>query len=187
MTNSWSLCVYCGSSKGDDPKFHQAAVDLGAAAAKRGVRIVYGGGGVGLMGAVASSARDTGGNVYGVIPEFLLAKEGLLDDVEHKIVDTMHERKMLMFEESEAFAVLPGGIGTLEELIETLSWARLELHQKPIVLINLDGFWSPLMELMDHIVARGFAPAWFKDQLIVVDSVDQVLGAAEAAFASEPA
>ena len=152
-----SLCVYCGSRPGDDPVFEKTARFIGQEAARRDIRIVYGGGKLGLMGQTAGAARDAGGDVYGVIPEFLVELEGVLEGVEHKVVKTMHERKMLMFEQSDAILTLPGGIGTLEEVIETLSWARLSLHRKPIIVLNINDFWSPLKTLFTHIVDRGFA------------------------------
>lgn len=187
MKNLKSLCVYCGSAPGDAPVYLDVATRIGRAAAARKVRIVYGGGTMGLMGATAQTARDAGGKVFGVIPEFLMAKEGLLDNIDHKIVETMHERKMIMFEEADAFAVLPGGIGTLEEAIETLSWARLELHRKPIVLVNTNGFWSPLIELLDHITQRKFAPPWFRDCLSLVDEPEDAFDVAERALAAKVA
>lgn len=152
-----SLCVYCGSRPGDDPLFEKTAQFIGREAAKRGIRIVYGGGKLGLMGATAGAARDAGGDVFGVIPDFLVELEGILEGVDHKVVKTMHERKMLMLEECDAILTLPGGIGTLEEVIEVLSWTRLSLHNKPIIVLNLNDFWSPLKELFEHIVGRGFA------------------------------
>jgi len=169
-----SLCVYCGSRSGDDPKFADAARRVGAEAAKRGWRIVYGGGKLGLMGVTAGAARDAGGAVFGVIPDFLVELEGVLEGVDHTIVKTMHERKMMMFEESDAILTLPGGIGTLEELIETLSWARLALHGKPIIVLNLDGFWTPLQSLFEHIVEREFAAPELLSDVLFVDQVDDV-------------
>lgn len=174
-----SLCVYCGSRPGNDPVFEQAAIAIGKEAAQRGCRIVYGGGKLGLMGATAGAARDAGGRVFGVIPDFLVELEGILDGVDHKIVKTMHERKMLMFEESDAILTLPGGIGTLEELIEVLSWARLSLHRKPILVLNLEGFWSPLKELLEHVVASGFADKALLSDIIFVDRIEDVFPAAE--------
>jgi hypothetical protein len=163
-----SLCVYCGSRSGRDPDFAAAAKSIGQEAAKRGIRVVYGGGKMGLMGITAGAARDSGGKVFGVIPDFLVELEGILENVDHKVVKTMHERKMLMFEESDAIVALPGGIGTLEELIETLSWARLALHHKPIIVFNQKGFWTPLRELFQHLVAQGFAaPELLKDVTFV--------------------
>lgn len=174
-----SLCVYCGSRPGSDPVFEKTAIAVGKEAAKRSCRIVYGGGKMGLMGATAGAARDAGGRVFGVIPDFLVEIEGVLEDVDHKIVSTMHERKMLMFEESDAILTLPGGIGTLEELIEVLSWARLELHRKPIIVLNVEGFWSPLQDLFNHIVETGFAAKELLSDVVFVDSVEDVFAVFE--------
>jgi len=174
-----SLCVYCGSRSGKNPAFQEAAIAIGKEAARLGCRIVYGGGKLGLMGAAAGAARDAGGKVFGVIPDFLVELEGILEGVDHKIVETMHERKMMMFEESDAILTLPGGIGTLEELIEVLSWARLSLHKKPVILLNLDDFWSPLKHLFEHIVEEGFADPRLLGDMIFVDKVEEVFPAAE--------
>ncbi len=174
-----SLCVYCGSRPGNDPAFKEAAIQTGQEAARRGCRIVYGGGKLGLMGATAGAARDSGGKVFGVIPDFLVELEGVLEGVDHKIVDNMHERKMLMYEESDAFLTLPGGIGTLEELVEVLSWARLGLHKKPIIVLDINGFWSPLRELINHFVEKELADKLLIDDLIFVDSVEAVFETAE--------
>ncbi|MEX0645908.1 MAG: TIGR00730 family Rossman fold protein [Parvularculaceae bacterium] len=169
-----SLCVYCGSRSGRDPEFAKAAQFIGKEAAKRGYRIVYGGGKMGLMGAAAGAARASGGKVFGVIPDFLVEVEGILENVDHKIVKTMHERKMLMFEESDAICALPGGIGTLEELVETLSWARLALHHKPIIVLNLKNFWEPLKKVFEHIVESGFAPPELLNEVTFVDSPEEI-------------
>jgi uncharacterized protein (TIGR00730 family) len=179
MSKVKSLCVYCGSRKGDDPRFAQAAKTLGRSLVEQKTRLVYGGGKLGLMGVVAGTVRDLGGEVYGVIPQFLTEVEGVLDGVDHTVVETMHERKMLMFEESDAFCTLPGGIGTLEELIELLSWARLELHRKPLVICNVDNFWSPLIELLDHVIDKGFADPRLRQDIVVVDRPEDVLAAAQ--------
>ena len=169
-----SLCVYCGSRLGDDPRFAEAAKQVGEIAAARNCRIVYGGGKLGLMGATAGAARDAGGDVFGIIPDFLVELEGVLEGVDHKVVDSMHERKMLMFEESDAILTLPGGIGTLEEIIEVLSWARLSLHKKPIVVLNLNEFWAPLKTLFHHIVEVGFADKALLNEVIFVDTVEEI-------------
>jgi hypothetical protein len=169
-----SLCVYCGSRAGSDPAFLRAAIHIGREAARRDWRIVYGGGKLGLMGATAGAARDAGGKVFGVIPDFLVDMEGVLDGVEHVIVKTMHERKMMMFEESDAILTLPGGIGTLEELIETVSWARLALHRKPILVLNVNGFWTPLKTLIDHVVEKGLAARELASDMTFVDRVEDV-------------
>lgn len=179
MSKVKSLCVYCGSRVGDDPKFAAAARTLGESLTKNDTRLVYGGGKLGLMGEVASAVRDSGGKVYGIIPDFLVEMEGILDGVDHKIVENMHERKKLMFDESDAICTMPGGIGTLEEIIELLSWARLELHRKPLVILNIDGFWSPLLQLLDHVVDRGFASEELRHDLCVVERPEDVLPAVE--------
>lgn len=155
-----SVCLFCGSSAGRDGAYIQSAVDFGATLAAEGVKLVYGGGGVGLMGAAARAAHDAGGRVLGVMPEFLRGREAIYDDVETVIVRNMHERKRIMFDQSDAFAVFPGGIGTLEEAVELISWRRLHLHAKPIVFLNLNGFWDPFFALIDHTVHEQVSPAW---------------------------
>ena len=155
-----SVCLFCGSSGGLDPAYLQAAADFGRALAAEDVRLVYGGGGVGLMGAAAKAAHDSGGKVLGVMPEFLRGREMLYDDVETVVVPNMHERKRIMFDQSDAFAVFPGGIGTLEEAVELISWRRLHLHRKPIVFLNVKGFWDPFFALIDHTVVQNVSPAW---------------------------
>ena len=170
-----SLGLFCGSSNGADPAFAEAAAALGSILAARGVRLVYGGGAVGLMGACARAVTADGGRVLGVIPEFLRLPEVAYEDGELVVVASMHERKATMFAEADAFAVLPGGIGTLEEAIELLSWARLELHAKPIVFLNTRGFWAPLMDLFEHTVRQGFTPPGFAHAWAAVDQVEDVL------------
>jgi uncharacterized protein (TIGR00730 family) len=169
-----SLCVYCGSRAGNDPDFLKAAQYIGREAASRDWRVVYGGGKLGLMGATAGAARDAGGKVFGIIPDFLVDLEGVLEGVDHIVVKTMHERKIRMFDESDAILTLPGGIGTLEELIETLSWARLALHRKPIIVLNLNGFWEPLKSLLHHIVVEGLAAPELLGDLVFVDRAEDV-------------
>lgn len=149
-----SVCVYCGSSNAADPAFLADARAFGQAVAGAGMRLIYGGGGVGLMGACAQAAHDAGGRVLGVIPDFLRGLERPLQDVETVVVDNMHQRKMRMFDEANAFVVLPGGIGTLEEVIELLSWRRLHLHEKPVVFYSPRGYWDPLFHLFDHMIAE---------------------------------
>lgn len=174
-----SLCVYCGSRPGSDPAFKETAIEVGKEAARRGCRIVYGGGKLGLMGATAGAARDAGGKVFGVIPDFLVELEGILEGVDHKIVSNMHERKMMMFEESDAILTLPGGIGTLEEIIEVLSWARLGLHRKPLIVLNVNNFWSPLKELLHHVVDNKLADKELLNDIAFVDTVPAVFDLAE--------
>jgi uncharacterized protein (TIGR00730 family) len=172
-----SVCVYCASSNAVAPEFTAAAESLGAILAREGLRLVYGGGGVGLMGACARAAHAAGGRVLGVIPHFLTSHERPLGTVETVVVNSMHERKMMMFEEADAFAILPGGIGTLEEVIELLSWRRLGLHAKPIVFLNAKGFWTPLFELLEHIVEQDLVPAEFRDCWRTVGEVEDILPA----------
>ncbi|HTI68240.1 MAG TPA: TIGR00730 family Rossman fold protein [Caulobacteraceae bacterium] len=155
-----SVCLFCGSSSAVDPAYLQAAADFGAALAAEDIKLVYGGGGVGLMGAAAKAAHGAGGRVLGVMPEFLRRRELLYDEVETVVVRNMHERKRIMFDQSDAFAVFPGGIGTLEEVVELISWRRLQLHRKPIVFLNLKGFWEPFFALIDHTVREDLSPPW---------------------------
>lgn len=166
MTKIRSICVYCGASDAVDPRYIQLAENLGRELAQRSIRLVYGGGGVGLMGACARAAHAAGGDVLGIMPRFLLQKERIYKEVEHRIVDDMHTRKQMMFDESEAFIVLPGGIGTLEEAVEILSWARLGLHAKPMAFLDEDGFWSPFFELLERIIEGGFIPDEFRQMMV---------------------
>ncbi|MCA8899645.1 MAG: TIGR00730 family Rossman fold protein [Hyphomonas sp.] len=166
MTVVKSICVYCGASDDVQKDYIRLAEKLGKALAGRGIRLVYGGGGVGLMGACARSVHGAGGKVLGIMPRFLLTKEMIYEDVEHVIVEDMHTRKQMMFDESDAFIVLPGGIGTLEEAVEILSWARLNLHAKPMAFLDEDGFWAPFFELMDHIIDGRFTPKSFRAMLV---------------------
>src|SRR6188768_4501718 len=172
-----SACVFCGSSDEADPEFLSAAGELGKALADAGIKLVYGGGGVGLMGAAARGAHEAGGEVLGIIPTFLVAKERALEIVEHVIVDNMHERKMLMFQRSDSFVILPGGIGTLEEVVELLSWRRLDLHAKPVVFYNPRGFWEPLFKLFQHTVDEKLTPPEFMQAWVSVTTVDEVVPA----------
>jgi uncharacterized protein (TIGR00730 family) len=175
-----SICVYCGSSNAADPAFLQAAADFGALLAQAGVRLVYGGGQVGLMGACAKAAHGGGGQVLGVIPKFLMRREVVYEDVETRVVETMHQRKLLMFEEADAFVVLPGGVGTLEEVIELMSWRRLSLHTKPIVFLNLGGYWEPFFALIRHTVDHRLTPVEFLDCWRSVERVENILPAVTA-------
>lgn len=166
MTGLNSICVYCGSSNEVKAEYLRLARELGRTLALQNIRLVYGGGGVGLMGACAEAAHSEGGDVLGIMPRFLLQKERIFEDVPHEIVEDMHTRKQRMFDESDAFIVLPGGIGTLEEAVEMLSWARLGLHAKPMAFLDEDGFWSPFFELMDHIIDGKFTPETFRSALV---------------------
>lgn len=176
-----SLCVYCGSRFGQDPLFKETAHLVGKTIAENGLRLVFGGGAQGLMGEAAASARDAGGKVLGIIPSFLQAQEGLLENIESREVETMHERKIGLFEESDAFCVLPGGIGTLEEVVEVMSWASLAIHRKPIILMNVKNYWGPFIELIDHICEEGFAYPGLRASLSVIDDPTKVVEAAVAA------
>ncbi len=172
-----SACVFCGSSDEADPEFLSAARGVGKALADAGIRLVYGGGGVGLMGATARAAHEAGGEVLGIIPTFLVGAERALETVELFIVVNMHERKMLMFQRSDSFVILPGGIGTLEEVVELLSWRRLDLHAKPVVFYNPRGFWDPLYKLFQHTVDERLTPPEFMDAWVSVDTVDGIVPA----------
>lgn len=172
-----SICVYCGASDSVDAGYPGLARRLGARLAERGIRLVYGGGGVGLMGACARAAHEAGGEVLGIMPRFLLHKERVYTDVEHRIVEDMHTRKQMMFEEADAFIVLPGGIGTLEEAVEILSWARLGLHAKPMAFLDEDGFWSPFFDLLEKIIAGGFIPEAFRENLVHCTAPDSAIDA----------
>ena len=152
-----TVCVYCGSGFGRDPAFRAAAEILGTAVAQAGMGLVYGGGDVGLMGTVARAALAAGGHVTGIIPDFLQAREHMLADIQETVVvSDMHTRKRLMFERADAFVTLPGGIGTLEELVEQLTWAQLGRHRKPVVLVSVAAFWAPLLALFEHMRGHGF-------------------------------
>lgn len=175
-----SVCLFCGASEGNDPAFVQAAAAAGRASAEQGWRLVYGGGGVGLMGAAARAAHEAGGRVLGIMPAFLRSRERLFDEVETVVVTSMHERKQLMYDQSDAFIVAPGGVGTLEEVVELLSWKRLDLHHKPVVFLNLGGFWNGFFDLIRHSVAQGLTPAAFLDAWTVAETVQEAIDQASA-------
>ncbi len=180
-----SLCVFCGARFGTDPATRETAVGLGRLLAAEGITLVYGGGGVGLMGLVANAALDAGGRAVGIIPNFLLQREaGHPALTETVVVETMHERKLQMFERSDGFVVLPGGIGTLEEFFEVLSWRTLGLHSKPIVIIDQGGYWEPLAALLRGVVEGGFAEPSHLDHVAFVSELKDVLPAIAAMPAS---
>ncbi len=181
-----SVCVYCASSDTANPAYIAAAEQLGALLAGAGVRMVYGGGGVGLMGACARGAHDAGGKVLGIMPAFLQGRERVYDAVETVIVESMHERKQIMFDQSDGFAVLPGGIGTLEEVVELMSWRRLNLHRKPIVFLSPDGFWDPLFRLVEHTIEQNLTPAWFAQSWRSVRTPEEILPAMQDLLAAGP-
>src|SRR5690348_17245409 len=158
MATVKSLCVYCGASDRVDAVYRQAAVDLGTRLGERGIELIYGGGRIGLMGRLADATRLVGGKVTGIIPEQPHYREiGHHGISELIVVGSMHERKQLMFERSDAFAVLPGGIGTIEEAFEIITWKQLALHDKPIILVDIDGYWRPFQSLVEHVIDNGFA------------------------------
>ena len=176
MSTIESICVYCASGPGNDPAYIQAATKFGRVLAENGIGLVYGGGSVGLMGAVADSVLDHGGHVTGVIPEFLVDREHMLLRVQERIITPdMHARKQTMFERADAFVALPGGIGTLEELVEQMTWAQLGRHKKPILVLNVLQFWEPLCALIDHMKRLAFIrPAMWVD-FLVAETVEEIL------------
>ncbi len=177
-----SLCVYTGSSGRVDTAHREAAARLGRLTAERGVRLIYGGGRVGLMGVLADAALAAGGSVIGVIPEHIEEQEIAHSGVTNLIVvNSMHERKLKMFQLADAFAVLPGGLGTLDETLEIITWRQLGLHDKPIVLVDNAGYWAPLCRLVEHVVAAGFAGPETERLFTVVERVDDVFAAVAAA------
>ena len=187
MSKIKTVCVYCGSGPGTNPHFVEAAIALGKAFAENGIRLVYGGGSIGLMGAIATSVLDHGGSVTGIIPDFLTARENALTRVQEMIVTPdMHERKRLMFERSDAFVALPGGIGTLEELVEQLTWQQLGRHSKPILLANIEGFWEPLLALLTHMRATQFIRATLTVDILKAERVEDILPRLRAAAARSP-
>jgi uncharacterized protein (TIGR00730 family) len=187
MNKIKTVCVYCGSGPGTNPSFVEAAIALGKALAENGIRLVYGGGSIGLMGAVATSVLDHGGAVTGIIPDFLTSRENALRRIQEMIVTPdMHERKRLMFERSDAFVALPGGIGTLEELVEQLTWQQLGRHSKPILLANIEGFWEPLLALFTHMRATQFIRPTLAVYILQADRVVDILPRLRAAAARAP-
>ena len=179
-SNQDSLCVFCGSSPGNDPRYITLAREVGQLIAEQKYRLVYGGGGLGLMGAVAKACFESGGDVLGIIPEFLEDIEGVYKDVPHRTVADMHTRKQQMYDEADAFIILPGGIGTLEEAVEVISWMRLDLHQKPIIFVDNDGYWLPMISLIHHIVETEFSPDWMKKRIFRVTTAQAALELAHA-------
>jgi uncharacterized protein (TIGR00730 family) len=171
-----SVCVFCGARPGLDPAFSLAATETGTMLAKAGWRLVYGAGDIGLMGAVADAAAKAGGARLGVIPQHLIAREAAQGTAptEAIITETMHERKKVMFANSDAIVVLPGGAGTLDEFFEVLTWAQIGLHGKPIVLVDVEGYWAPLVALIEQVIAAGFAAAGLRELFTVVPNVAQL-------------
>jgi uncharacterized protein (TIGR00730 family) len=173
-----NICVYCGSNSGTNPAYAEAARTLGRHMAAAGIGLVYGGGGLGLMGELARTVLASGGRVTGIIPAFLSKKERMLREAHEMIVvDDMHQRKKLMFDRSDAFVALPGGIGTLEELVEQLTWVQLGRHTKPVVLVNIDGFWEPLLDLLTHMRGQEFIRQTMEVRYTTVSRAEHVLDA----------
>ena len=182
MTKIRSLCVLCGSREGFDPKYRDAASCLGRLIAEQGVRLVFGGGSIGLMGIIADAALDAGGEVFGVIPKFLMKYEidhGRLTEL--VVTESMHDRKRKMFEMSDGFVVLPGGLGTLDETFEIVTWKQLRLHSRPIVVLDVGGYWSSLRPLIAGIIDGGFAHQAVSELITLVSSPEEVFAALEAA------
>lgn len=171
-----SICVFCGSAPGHDPEFMRVAEELGHSMAKAGIRLIYGGGNSGLMGQVARASLASGGEVHGIIPHFLKTREHMLEGA-HKmeIVPDMHTRKRLMFEAADAFVALPGGIGTLEELFEQLTWVQLQQHKKPVLIANINGFWDRLLDLMAHVREEGFVREGLTPRFLVTNDVEAIV------------
>jgi uncharacterized protein (TIGR00730 family) len=187
MNEIKTVCVYCGSGAGTNPRFVEAAHALGKILAENGVSLVYGGGSVGLMGAVADSVRDHGGHVIGIIPQFLVTRENAVARGQELVVTPdMHERKRLMFERSDAFVALPGGIGTLEELVEQMTWQQLGRHTKPVLIADIDGFWEPLLALLAHMRATEFIRPAFNVDILKAERVEDILPRLRAAAAAVP-
>jgi len=171
-----SICVYCASSLGNNPYFAEQAFELGQTLAEHGIDVIYGGAKVGLMGKVADGAKSKNGKVFGIIPEFLAAKEIKHDHLDELIVvQTMHERKALMQEKSDGFIALPGGFGTMEELFEILTWGQLGLHKKPIGILNLEGYYDALIQLVETMIQKGLLKSEYKEMLLVSDSIDDLI------------
>ena len=181
MNTIRSVCVYCGSSPGRDEIYANAEHLLGRSIARAGLRLVYGGGTKGIMGAVAEGALKAGGKVTGIIPRFLINKEATetaLDRLDELLItDNMHERKHRMFEKSDAFVALPGGIGTVEEIVEIMTWGQLGHHRKPIVFGNINGFWDPMLSLLDHMAAEGFIHTAKRVQPLVINDPEAIVAA----------
>ena len=176
MSRITSICVYCASGPGTNPAFVQTAKDFGRVLAENDIRLVYGGGAVGLMGALANSVLDFGGTVTGVIPEFLTNREHMMLRAQERIVTRdMHERKRIMFERADAFVALPGGVGTLEELVEQITWAQLGRHKKPILIANTEHFWDPLCTLLEHMRQVEFIRPGLSVEVLIADRVEDIL------------
>jgi uncharacterized protein (TIGR00730 family) len=170
-----NICVFCGSASGSRPVYAEKAQTLGAEMARRAIRMVYGGGGIGLMGEVALGVIESGGEVTGVIPYALATKERLLPNIEMRVVNTMHERKAIMAREADAFIILPGGFGTFDEMFEIITWAQLGIHQKPIGILNIEGYFDSMMQMIEHAIREGFILPRFRDLMVVSREIVDLL------------
>ncbi|WP_343313746.1 TIGR00730 family Rossman fold protein [Brucella sp. BE17] len=185
MSEIRSICVYCGSSPGHNPLYRDAGLALGKSIADHGLRLVYGGGTRGIMGAVAQGVMQAGGEVVGIIPTFLLDKEASLEKAKELseliVVDDMHQRKRMMFQKSDAFVTLPGGIGTVEEIVEMMTWAQIGQHTKPMVFANINNFWQPMLAMIDHMRNEGFIHTAHQVQPMIIDHAEEIIPAILAA------
>ena len=176
-----SITCFCGSAAGDSPAYAQAARDLGALLANNDIKLVYGGGGIGLMGILARAVAENGGEVDGIIPEFLTVPEVMKDAPgSHEITGNLHDRMQKMAQRGDAFVVLPGGIGTIAELVDILTWKQLGRHNKPIIILDIDGYWTPMADLLRHIIARGFSHGDLAGMFRIVSNVDGLMDALDA-------
>lgn len=178
-----AICVFCGSSPGNAPDYVDLATQTGHEIGTQGYGLVYGGGGAGLMGATARGALKAGSNVLGVIPDFLMTPERVMTEIEQRIVPNMHERKMAMFEASDAFIVLPGGIGTIEEAVEIMCWMRLQLHQKPVLFLSHNNYWEPLLSFISKTIDARFSPDWILDDILTATAAHDAIRQIEEAWA----
>ena len=178
---SLSICVFCGSRSGHNSAYEKAAEVLGKGFADRDWRLVYGAGDVGIMGGVAQSAQTNGAKALGVIPTHLMQREVAKTDLANLVItENMHERKKVMFMNSDAIVLLPGGAGSLDEFFEVLTWAQIGLHKKPIILVNTEQYWTPLATLIDHVISEGFAEATLKSYFDIVDTAEDALNVIQA-------
>lgn len=173
--NSRTICVFCGSSSGNTTGYTALAHDTGQAIHEHGHSLVYGGGGTGLMGTIARSVRDAGGHVFGIIPEFLMKAEHAMEGIDREVVPDMHTRKRRMYDVSDAFIILPGGIGSMEEAIEIICWKRLQIHQKPIIFLSHNGYWDPLLTFIQSTVDAGFSPDWVLEGIVTHNTAKDAL------------
>lgn len=186
MSEIRTVCVYCGSGPGTDPAFVEAARQFGKTLAENGIRLVYGGGKVGMMGAISEAVLQHGGTVTGIIPEFLVAREHARKSIDLTVTRDMHERKRKMFEMADAFVAMPGGVGTLEEIVEQITWVQLGRHKKPVLLANIEGFWDPLCALLEHMKALEFIRTGLEFELLVAKDVADILPMLRKAAAGVP-